>query len=370
MTLPLKIVDLVREVVQSIPTRRVGCASEGVLSTRGQQFLFSLATRADNATASLPASPFAIGFTVESIASGAGISRRTGARAQRDLEALGLLKTEIRRPLRSRWTIVMSRLYELAKRGKAARDAYWQAVQGGAHVSTESGAPPRWLAARAHGLGVSTRTAWAMVQGVVAAVHGADGRPDQAGTVARSILRLWDRLGRPDVEPFLADVGLVARAARSAPGHLWADLRGQLRGPTLGLDRSRSIAHLCRTGAWSERLTAARQWAEASGAEDQPIEPDPPRASRGPVDRFWRLIEAALAAAVADPAGNVARSEVELERVLLAEAPWRMPQEDRVEVGWPYPFAPSRWVSEVALPAVADLLGIQVSLVKGRDPPR
>lgn len=97
---------------------------------------------------------------------------------------------------------------------------------------------------------------------------------------ADEVLKLWRGLSHPPLKEFVAEVGLVAAAARSCPDGLFAhDIRSEGRE---GKDRSRSVATLCVLRRWNERLDTARAWKEKQGlpvgpvVDDDQLDEEPP----------------------------------------------------------------------------------------------
>lgn len=90
---------------------------------------------------------------------------------------------------------------------------------------------------------------------------------------ATQVLKIWKDHDYRDPRQLLRDARLIAYAARECPDPLFArDIRGKdWQG---GVDRSRSVATLCVSARWSERLRAAEAWFRdrrptAAGAEAQ-----------------------------------------------------------------------------------------------------
>lgn len=126
----------------------------------------------------------------------------------------------------------------------------------------------------------------ALVIGALEAITGRPVVPLRCAGSAREVLGLWRALGRPPPDELLADLQLVARAARECPAPLFArDLRAE--GWAEGSDRSRSVPTLCVRRRWDERVSAAKEWAAAG----YPVSTAPP-ARASPTSRTSRALDA------------------------------------------------------------------------------
>lgn len=91
---------------------------------------------------------------------------------------------------------------------------------------------------------------------------------------AQQVIALWKGRDYPPLEEFLADLELVARAARECNDPLFArDIRG--KGWSGGVDRSRSVATLTVQTRWTERVQAARKWLRSRGGNPDPAPAEP-----------------------------------------------------------------------------------------------
>jgi hypothetical protein len=221
-----------------------------------------LRLRVDNKTMLWPVHAYGRGIGLEQLAAEAGYSRSSGVRGLRELEALGIVETEMRRPMRNRYKINEAAMIKLAQAHMTATGACWDEVDAG--ESEDQGPadrPPRWTAKLATGNGVSTGQVWELMQAVVAAVYGGEVDPREYGNIGRSVMRIWALRDRPAPADFALDLAVLSQAARSAPGAPWNDIRGEVRGRNHGKDRSRSLAELLRPAPFSDRLQAARGYA-------------------------------------------------------------------------------------------------------------
>jgi len=127
---------------------------------------------------------------------------------------------------------------------------------------------PEWLQRRKI---PSPFTKSAVLAAVVRCIGSITERPvDQhrCSGAAAEVLKLWKSLGRPPLEPFAAEVALVARAARDCPDGIFAqDIRNDGRD---GPDRSHSVATLCVVRRWGDRVAAAQAWQEKTGSARTP----------------------------------------------------------------------------------------------------
>jgi len=120
--------------------------------------------------------------------------------------------------------------------------------------------------------GVDRRALWEACRRIVEAIRQ---RPagERWATDGKTVIKHWRALDKPtDLEAWVADVELVARAARESDDRMFArHLRAE--GWAEGTDRSRSVATLLRHEKWADRLEAARAWAariDSLGADGSP----------------------------------------------------------------------------------------------------
>jgi hypothetical protein len=221
-----------------------------------------LRLRVDNKTMLWPVHAYGRGIGLEQLAAEAGYSRSSGVRGLRELEALGIVETEMRRPMRNRYKINEAAMIKLAQSHMAATGACWDEVDaGGSEDQDPADRPPRWTAKLATGNGVSTIQVWELMQAVVAAVYGGEADAREYGNIGRSVMRIWALRDRPAPADFALDLAVMSQAARSAPGAPWNEIRGEVRGRNYRKDRSRSLAELLRPAPFSDRLQAARGYA-------------------------------------------------------------------------------------------------------------
>jgi hypothetical protein len=126
---------------------------------------------------------------------------------------------------------------------------------------------PEWARKARRPKGVTPLALLAAVARCVEAVRQKPASAEIPESTARPILGLWRDLGCPPLMPFVADVELVAEAARRCPDPMFARaIRGE--GWAGKEDTSRKIASVCRrspppdsSGAtWEDRIDAAREW--------------------------------------------------------------------------------------------------------------
>ena len=102
--------------------------------------------------------------------------------------------------------------------------------------------------------GGQQRQPWAAVGEGPLRLHG------HADATLSPAHRLWESLGRPDLEAWLADVELLARAARECHAPVFArEIRGQ--GEAGRADHSRSLRTVLAVDRFGDRLEVARRWA-------------------------------------------------------------------------------------------------------------
>ncbi len=124
---------------------------------------------------------------------------------------------------------------------------------------------PSW--ARRH----RTRAA-EVADGVIRCLEAIRQRPvaslQRCATDALHVTRLWESLNRPPMAELVAEVELVGRWAREAPG-AENDIRGVRpdTGKVWSKDRSREVSTLLRPERWADRLADAQRWDEG---EDRP----------------------------------------------------------------------------------------------------
>lgn len=301
---PLDLLRAIREIPKAV-TRGAPVWTPGeapprlpYLRRRALSLLQALRLRVDNKTMSWPSSKWGRGIALDQLAAEAGYSRSSGVRGLRELEALGLVQTELRRPMRSRYTILEDRIVRLAQAHVKARGGRWADVAPAGAVD-RAGGIPRWVASRAGNIGCSVDEAWRVMQLVVAAVFGGDARPEEYGGTAKSVLRMWALRGRPEPAQFALDVGVVAAAAARAPGEPWSSLRG--RGGGRRRAQHRNLSVLCRPSSFDERLELARAWMATTeqAANDEPAIDGAPQRSAEELqaahERMVREAEAMLA---------------------------------------------------------------------------
>jgi len=115
--------------------------------------------------------------------------------------------------------------------------------------------------------------------------------------------QLWDSAGRPPLEAWVADVELVARAARECPIPVFArEIRGEGEAGRTG--HQRSLKTVLNPLRFSDRLQAARRWAEVARPAAPPalrlVDPAEAEAHAADVAAVGRLEEAVGPAALAE----------------------------------------------------------------------
>jgi len=102
--------------------------------------------------------------------------------------------------------------------------------------------------------GGQQRQPWAAVGEGPLRLHG------HADATLSPAHRLWESLGRPDLEAWVADVELLARAARECHAPVFGrEIRGQ--GEAGRADHSRSLRTVLAVDRFGGRLEVARRWA-------------------------------------------------------------------------------------------------------------
>lgn len=352
-------------------------------------------------------------LSIRYLARMAGYSRRHMARGLHSLELRGLIRVEGGVFQANLYELLVDRVLAMAgeRRGQAPlalarspedlervaaprQDAGRLRREAEAEAEEAAGVePPSWAARRAAQFHRPVSLVVDVVGAVVGAVLGEGDHP--LGTLARPVLRLWDRLARPTAAEAARKVRLVVDAAAEGcaepailalRGLRVAWKRNPRRGPVaegverFGPDRARDVAAVCALGPWAARIQAAERHAAGTCACGRRA-PEA-KAPDAPPDE-GRL----LGAARATPellAGDAARRWAEASRALreqLGEADWtawiRPLKVAGVRAGALVLAAPNRqfvtWVGDRYGEALSEAVGAAVRLLEpreGPEPPR
>ena len=145
------------------------------------------------------------------------------------------------------------------------------------------------------------------------AIRGLTGSETPKATDQKAILALWRgvRSDYTDPSAFGEDLLLVAKWAHSDDPDARNNIQGlRPNGTRWGADRSRDVATITRQDRWADRLTKARQSAQAAS-----------KAAATATPSFWELDAAAR-----DPA------RIAAERKRVADQRAREDAEDRAEI--------------------------------------
>lgn len=142
--------------------------------------------------------------------------------------------------------------------------------------------------------------------------RGREHTPRSIRTQAQPLLKLLRAQGWPDdLEGWLADLALVARAARECPAPLFSnDIRGE--NWATKADTSRDIRTLAHPDRWLARLTAAESWAANPTAAVKPASSTPAaRPRRGAPGVLDGTEAAAWAALIAEAEASEADADTD-----------------------------------------------------------